>query len=132
MLFVLDFAARGKLWLTGPDRLRFLHGMVTNDVASLRPGAGCHAAMLTTKGMLLGDLRIYADEGGLLVETDAPAAAKVRESLEKHLIMDDVVIEDRGALGEVGLFGDGARAAVEKVVGALPDLDEHHHVTRGS
>jgi folate-binding protein YgfZ len=127
---LVDFASHGKLWLTGPDRQRFLHGMVTNDVTSLKAGQGCHAAMLTVKGKLLGDLRIYCDEDGALVESDAEAAGKIKDALEKHLIMDDVVIEDRTSTGEVGIFGDGARTAVERSFGALPELAPHHHLVR--
>ena len=36
----LDLSFRGRLCLTGADRVRFLHGQVTNDVKRLRPGTG--------------------------------------------------------------------------------------------
>ena len=41
----------------------FLHGQVTNDIESLRPGDGCYAAFLTPKGKMLGDLRVLAVAG---------------------------------------------------------------------
>ncbi len=130
-MLVVDYARNGKLWLGGADRARFLHGMVTNDVLALRPGQGCHAAMLTVKGKLLGDLRIYCDADGLLVETDAEATARIRDALAKHVIMDDVTIEDRSALGEVGVYGEGARAAVEALAGPLPALAPFQHLVAG-
>ena len=43
------------------DRVRFLHGMVSNDIEALATGQGCHAAMLTTKGKLLADFVVFAD-----------------------------------------------------------------------
>src|SRR5688572_29853765 len=125
MVLVQDLHANGKLRLTGPDRARFLHGMVTNDVTGLAPGRGCHAAMLTLKGKLLGDLRIYAEEDALLVETDPEAAPKIRAALEGHLIMDEVEIAAL-ELPEVGLFGDGARAALERALGPVPALAGLH------
>jgi len=128
---VVDYAGSGKLWLTGADRARFLHGMVTNDVLALAPGTGCHAAMLTVKGKLLGDLRIYCDADGILVETDAEARARIEEALRKHVIMDEVEIDDRSALGEIGVYGEGSRATVEKLLGELPDLAPFAHVTVG-
>src|SRR5450756_2253068 len=33
---VLDMSFRGRICLTGADRVRFLHGQVTNDVKRLR------------------------------------------------------------------------------------------------
>ncbi|MCC6819994.1 MAG: aminomethyl transferase family protein, partial [Verrucomicrobia subdivision 3 bacterium] len=41
---VLDLSFRSRLCLTGADRVRFLHGQITNDVKRLRPGEGCYAA----------------------------------------------------------------------------------------
>lgn len=129
---VRDLSSHGKLLLRGADRARFLHGMVTNDVNGLRPGRGCHAAMLTIKGKLLGDLRVYCDPEALLVEIDPEATAKIRAALEQHVIADDVTIEDLTALlREWGVYGEGARAAVEALVGPLPELAPLAHVTLG-
>jgi len=37
----------GIVKLTGPDRVTWLQGMVTNDVEKLKPRTGCYAAHLT-------------------------------------------------------------------------------------
>ena len=47
---VVSLPGRGSLCVTGPDAAELLHGLVTNEVKALRPGAGCHAALLTPKG----------------------------------------------------------------------------------
>jgi folate-binding protein YgfZ len=57
---LLDRSERGKLALAGPGAVEFLNGQVTNELTTLRPGAGCYAAFLTHKGKMLGDLRILA------------------------------------------------------------------------
>ncbi|MGH9374247.1 MAG: glycine cleavage system aminomethyltransferase GcvT, partial [Vicinamibacterales bacterium] len=44
---MLDRSARGRLQLTGADRLAYLQGLLTNDVAALGAGDGCYAALLT-------------------------------------------------------------------------------------
>ena len=36
---VLDLSWRGRICLAGADRVRFLHGQVTNDIKVLREGA---------------------------------------------------------------------------------------------
>jgi folate-binding protein YgfZ len=130
MALVRDLSARGRLVLTGPDRVRFLHGMVTNDVEALAPGAGCHAAMLTPKGKLQADLVIYADADQLLVELDAPLREKIAGALARHLILDDVELADvTDETRELGVYGDGAAAAIAAALGApVPPLPPYGHV----
>jgi tRNA-modifying protein YgfZ len=69
---LLDRSERGKLALTGPGAVEFLNGQVTNELTTLRPGAGCYAAFLTHKGKMLGDLRILA-VGEAQDEDEAPS-----------------------------------------------------------
>jgi folate-binding protein YgfZ len=108
--------------LTGPDRVRFLHGMVTNDVAGLQAGQGCHAAMLTPKGKMQADLVIYCDENQLLLELDAPLRDKVKQALTAHMVVDDVELVDvTDESEEWGVYGE-----------VFPDLDlpDYHFVMR--
>src|SRR5690242_13890203 len=61
---VIDLSFRSRICLVGTDRIRFLHGQVTNDVKNLRIGEGCYAAITTNKGKMESDLSIFnlADE----------------------------------------------------------------------
>jgi folate-binding Fe-S cluster repair protein YgfZ len=38
---------RGRLVVTGADRTSWLQGLLTNDIAALRPGVGGYAGYLT-------------------------------------------------------------------------------------
>jgi folate-binding protein YgfZ len=133
MLLARDLSTNGRLIVRGPDRARFLHSMVTNDVEALRPGAGCRAAMLSVKGRLHGELVIYCDDDALLLEMDPALRAPLRDVLEKHIVMDDVEIEDVTDGGrELALYGDEARIALATALGApVPDLQPYHHATVG-
>jgi folate-binding protein YgfZ len=122
---------RAKLLLTGADRVRFLHGMVSNDIEALTPGMGCHAAMLTTKGKLLADLVVYADADALLLELDGTLRDKIKATLEKHIVMDDVEVKDvSDELPELGVYGDDAATVLGAVTGfareALAALPNYH------
>ncbi|HEX8950633.1 MAG TPA: glycine cleavage T C-terminal barrel domain-containing protein [Polyangia bacterium] len=101
----------GVLDLRGEDRVRFLHGMVSNDIEKLAAGQGCHAAMLTTKGKLLADFVVLAEPERLRVLVDASLVDKVRAHLDKHIIMDDVEL-DAATTPALGVYGDDAAAAV--------------------
>jgi folate-binding protein YgfZ len=91
---VLDFSFRSRICLTGADRVRFLHGQVTNDVKRLRVSEGCYAALVTTKGKMESDLNIYCLPDELLLDFEPGLAAAVTQRLEKYIVADDVQIMD--------------------------------------
>ena len=91
---VLDLSFRSRICLAGADRVRFLHGQVTNDVKLLRIGDGCHAALVTAKGKMESDLNIFCLADELLLDFEPGLAGKVLERLEKFIVADDVRIMD--------------------------------------
>ncbi len=92
---LLDRSDRGKLALTGADAAQFLHGQVTNDVVSLRPGEGCYAAFLTHKGKMLGDLRILATQDELLLDTERVALQPLFDLIMRFKIGHQVQLHKR-------------------------------------
>jgi len=85
---------RALLEVTGGDRVRWLQGQVSNDVASLAPGAGCYATVLTIKGRIVADLHVLARESCFWLETGAAALEAVCQRLERYIVADDVVLAD--------------------------------------
>src|SRR5271170_2722066 len=63
-----DLSFRGRICLTGADRVRFLNGQVTNNVKDLRAGEGCYAALVTAKGKMQSDLNIWRLTDELLLD----------------------------------------------------------------
>src|SRR5437868_6110205 len=95
---VLDLSCRSRLCLTGADRVRFLHGQVTNDIKSLRQGEGCYAALVNAKGRMQSDLNIYCLTEELLLDFEPGFTRTVSERLERYIVADDVQIVEVGAL----------------------------------
>jgi folate-binding protein YgfZ len=91
---VLDLSFRSRVCLTGADRVRFLHGQVTNDIRSLPVGRGCYAALVTAKGRMESDLNVYCLADELLLDFEPGLAGKISERLEKYLVADDVQVVD--------------------------------------
>jgi len=91
---VLDFSFRSRICLTGGDRVRFLHGQVTNDAKKLRVGEGCYAAVTTNKGKVESDLNIFRLADELLLDFEPGLTEKVSQRLEKFIVADDVQIVD--------------------------------------
>src|SRR6185437_7216920 len=118
---VVDLSFRSRICLTGADRVRFLHGQVTNDVNRLRPGEGCYAAVTTAKGKMESDLNIYALQDELLLDFEPGLTAKISQRLEKYIVSDDVQVVDVATL--YGLLSvQGPKS--EEVVRALGIFNE--------
>jgi folate-binding protein YgfZ len=89
---VLDLSFRGRLCLLGNDRVRFLHGQITNDVKKLRAGEGCYAALTTAKGRMESDLNVFNLPDELLLDFEPGLTEKISTRLEKFIVADDVQI----------------------------------------
>jgi len=107
---VYDLSARAKITLTGGDRVRWLNGMVTNNIRDLVPGYGAYAFLLNPQGHILGDL--YASNRGdsLMIATDQSQSEKLLAIFDHYIIMDDVEVANFSAkLTAIGIAGPKAR-----------------------
>ena len=110
---LLDLGFRGRLCLTGEDRIRFLHGQVTNDVQGLKPSQGCYAALTNAKARMLADLNIWRLQDELLLDFEPGLVPVVTQRLEKYIIADDVqIVEVAPHFGMLSLQGPQASRAV--------------------
>lgn len=120
---LIDLTCRGRVCLTGGDRVRFLHGQVTNDVNALQTGEGCYAALITAKGKMVSDLNVYRLENELLLDFEPGLTGRITGRLEEYIIADDVqVIDVSGEYGLLSIQGPRAADAVKLLglTGALP------------
>ncbi len=118
---LLDRSDRVRIRFGGPRAAELLTGLVTNDVLSLQPGHGQYAGALTPKGKIAADIRIFADQDGLLTDTSARAASNWRDIVTKYVNprlspYRDVTAETR----DIGVFGPKARHLVAGATHADP------------
>jgi glycine cleavage system T protein len=124
---LFDFSFRAKFSLTGRDASKFLHRIVSNDVKNVAAGQGTYATLLNPQGQILADLRVYATEDRLLVDTDADLRSKAMEILRRYIIGDQVLVEP---LETFALAFEGPQAAglLEKTLHEdLPVMKEFEH-----
>jgi folate-binding protein YgfZ len=106
---LFDMSWQAKLVLTGEDRVRWLNGMVTNNVRDLAVGHGVYNFVLTAQGRIVGDLVAYNRGDFVLVTTDRAQAPAIAEIFDRYIIMDDVEVADiSDKLSAVGLAGPNA------------------------
>ena len=130
---VVDRSGEGRLRLTGPDRVAWLQGLVTNDVAALQPGQGCYAAYLTPQGRMISDLRILATREALLLDVPTVARTTVAARFGQFIITEDVVVEDVTArVARLAVHGPAAASVVATALdvpaASLTRLAEHEHL----
>ena len=120
---VYDLGFRAWISLTGGDRVRWLNGMVTNNIRDLAAGHGVYAFLLNPQGRILGDMIVHNLGESLVVETDRSQVEKLIASFDHYIIMDDVEVtnlgEQRTALG---LAGPKARTILNAAGIAVPEL----------
>lgn len=103
---LLDVSWQAKLVLAGEDRVRWLNGMVTNNVRDLAPGHGVYSFVLSAQGRIQGDLVAYNRGDYLLATTDREQAPTVAEIFDRYIIMDDVEVADiSDQLAAIGVVG---------------------------
>jgi folate-binding protein YgfZ len=83
---------RAVLAVTGADRVPFLNGLVSNDVAEAAPGRAVWAALLTAQGKWLADFFILAEAERLLLDCEAAQAPMLAQRLARYRLRADVAI----------------------------------------
>jgi len=118
----------------GEDRVRFLHGVVTANVAGTPVGGGTHALLLTAKAHVLAEMRIFVRTHDLYLLVAAGQGAHAAEALARYAVMDDFVAEAAPALHGLAVLGPQAAARLEAAGLPAVALESHppwSHVDAG-
>jgi len=123
---IFRLSDRALIEVSGGDRIRWLDGMLSNDVTSLQAAgenSGCYATTLTSKGRIVADLHVLARDASLWLEIAAAAVPRTIEHFERHLIADDVELSDLGAsFDRLAVEGPLASQWLECAAGSPLDL----------
>lgn len=117
---LFDLSARGRVEVSGGEAVRFLNGMLTNDVAKLEEGAWMHAAFPNPQGRLVASARVIRHEDVFLIDTEPATRGTLLRWLERFVHAGDFRVRDLTAeepLLHTALISlQGARSA--EVIGA--------------
>jgi folate-binding protein YgfZ len=91
---IADLSARLDLILTGADRVRYLNGQVTCNVAKLSNGQTQPACVTTAKGRLCAEIVIAAAADALHIDADPTLRSTLPARLERYIISDDATLTD--------------------------------------
>jgi folate-binding protein YgfZ len=91
---LIDLPDRALLQFTGPDRVTFLQGMLSNDLRPLKMFDGQQAALLTQQGKVIADVRVLCAMNSLYLDFWEPLKDKIVAHLNRYLVADEVEIAD--------------------------------------
>ena len=123
---LLDKNYRAYFGFAGPDRVRYLNAILTNNIKDLQPGEGITSLFLNPQGRIQAEIETYAEAEKLFCVSFAMIREKLISALDHYIIMDDVALADESAnFGTVELEGPRAAELVRKIAGLdLNSLNE--------
>jgi len=102
---------RGVIEISGEDRVAFLQGLVSNDVAQAAPGRIVWAALLTPQGKWLADFFVHARGETLLLDCERAQAPMLVTRLSRFRLRSKLAFADRSDDWPVQVCWGGATDA---------------------
>lgn len=104
-----ELPARGLLEVAGEDRVSFLQGLVSNDVAKVTQERTIFAALLTPQGRYLFDFFIFTLGESLYLDAEVARLGELKRRLELYKLRSQVTLVDASSRFVVAAgFGNGA------------------------
>jgi folate-binding protein YgfZ len=133
---VVDKNYRAYLSFTGPDRVRYLNAILTNDIKELGENRGRVSLFLNPQGHIQAEIETYALEEELFCVSYALIRARLIEGLEKYIIMDDVTLSDQTEeYATLGVEGPEAAELAAELTGVdlarMAELESREVLVRG-
>ena len=117
---LIDLSHRAMLQFTGPDRLPFLQGMLSNDLRPLKMFEGQQAAILTQQGKIIADVRVLCAMNSFYLDFWEPLKDKILSHLNRYLVADEVEIVDPNENWQMlSVQGPHAEALLKEVCGLV-------------
>jgi folate-binding protein YgfZ len=123
---LIDKNYRAYFSFTGPDRVRYLNAILTNNIKDLPGNHGNVSLLLNPQGRILAEIETYALGDHLFCVSYAMIRERLLEWLDKYIIMDDVTLADQTQrFGTLALEGPHAASIVRELAGIdLSTLDD--------
>lgn len=124
---LIDKNYRAYLTFTGPDRVRYLNAILTNNIKELPDGQGIVSLLLNAQGRILAEIETFASKDELFCGSFQMIRQRLVEVIEKYIIMDDVtLVDDTEKFGTLALEGPKAEQVMREIAGTelrgLPEL----------
>lgn len=83
---IADLSARGKIFITGDDRVTWMQSIISNDILPLLPGQGVYSTFMNHKGKILSYFRVLMLEDSIFVEDVGEVGDSTYQHFRKFLL----------------------------------------------
>ena len=125
---IADLSHRGKIRVTGDDRVKWLQSVISNDLLSLQPGQGRYSSFLSHKGKMLSYFRCYMQSDAVMLEDVGEIGDQTYNALRKFLLYGTKAKMEncRESWGLLLVSGPKAAAVIKAAFGV--DVGDLHPV----
>jgi len=125
---LVDLRERGLLVATGPQRQKFLNGILSNELLQRPAGQGCLAALMDVKGHLQALMRALVTADSVVLEMPAERLAPVEATLLHYKVAAPVRFAQPAA-AVLGLVGPRAAELLAGLGADVAALAPEVHLT---
>jgi folate-binding protein YgfZ len=130
---LVDRNARGAVLVDGPEALKFLQSLLSQDIDNLDDGQGAHALLLQPQGKLDTDLRFLRVGDTAWLDCEVGRGEGLAASLRRFKIRIKAEVTDRtGQWGCLTLRGPEVAARLPAAGAPSLPAEVHAHVPWGS
>lgn len=105
MTLIATLDHRAVIAVSGEDRVSFLQGLVSQDVALAAPGRALWSALLTPQGKWLAEFFIFSDGARLLLDVEAAQRDDLIKRLSRFRLRAKVMLAPAEAVVQVAWDG---------------------------
>ncbi len=128
-----DLSHEGLILVSGDDAAPFLHNQLSNDVQALTEGDAQWTSWCSPKGRMLVTPLLWRGKQGYFFQLPRALQAAIQKRLQMFILRSKVKLDDMSADWiKLGVAGDGAKANIHALFGAVPEVMKslHNHLGR--
>ena len=130
---MFDVSHMGEVIVRGPDAIRFVASMTSNDVAALAIGQIHYSTLLRADGTIVDDLLVYRYPEHLMLVINASNREKDIAHLAAHIGGFDCSMTDiSDSVALLAIQGPQAAAVVQSLADAPLDGVKYYRFTEGN
>ena len=116
---LIDKNYRAHFAFSGPDRVRYLNAILTNNMKDLAVGQGVISLLLNAQGRILAEIETFADAEKMFCASYRMIHQTLLKVFDKYIIMDDVTLTDESdTFGTLALEGPLAAKITNELTGS--------------
>jgi len=115
---LFDTNFRACFSFSGPDARRYLNAILTSNLRDAQPGQGTQGLLLTAQGHILAEVETLIEADRILLLSPLEVRERTFTTLDKFIIMDDVLLEDKSdTTATLDLLGPLAASVIQQLTG---------------